>query len=178
MFSKTEKIIRIIWSDKQNSKEQFYAILDGARDKLIYSSIMNSDSKYLCLYSGELAPDLAEAAPYLVKLEMNDTFTLWLIENGWGKSWGIFFKSDAQFHELRKHFRQFLMVRDDKNNLLYFRYYDPRVLRAYLPTCNEEELMMIYGIVACYYAEGENPNLIDQFYFKHTALDIASRKII
>jgi len=179
MISGTDKIIDILWSYKhQESKEQVFAILDGARDESIYPAVVNSDNEYECLYGEEVCQDLAEVAPYFVKLDKNNAFTKWLIGNGWGKSWGIFIKSDATFHELKKHFRQFLMVRDEKNKHLYFRYYDPRVLRVYLPACNKDDLKTFYGPVSCYYTEGNEVNLIHEYICLKNFKLVMDKKVI
>ena len=37
--------------------------------------------------------------------------------------------------------------------MVYFRYYDPRVLQVYLPTCRRDEIKIIYGPVLRYIAE-------------------------
>jgi hypothetical protein len=50
------------------------------------------------------------------------------------------------------------MVYDAKGTPFYFRYYDPRVLRVYLPTCNASELQILFGPVARYYVEGKAGN--------------------
>ncbi len=55
------------------------------------------------------------------------------------------------------------MVYDEEGKPLYFRYYDPRVLRAYLPTCNESELQTVFGPVNHYYAEGKEQNQLIEF---------------
>jgi len=135
-----------------------YAILDTARDKLIYPKIMNADVQNICLYHGAKAVELATVAPYLVHLKKNDSFTEWLLTQGWGNSWGIFLKAPAPFNlnDLQRHFRKFLMVYDEDSKPLYFRFYDPRVFRVYLPTCNKNELEIIYGPIHCYHVEGED----------------------
>jgi hypothetical protein len=60
--------------------------------------------------------------------------------------------------ELRRHFRGFLRVRDESGRRLIFRYYDPRVLRPYLPTCWPKELETVFGPLGCYLMEGEDAN--------------------
>jgi hypothetical protein len=55
---------------------------------------------------------------------------------------------------LRRHLRQFLTVRDPRGQQLLFRYYDPRVLRVYLPTCVEDELQSMFGPIECFWIEG------------------------
>jgi hypothetical protein len=132
-----------------------YAILDAARDDKIYPALTQADTESLCLYLGEKAEELATVAPYLLCLTQEDPFTQWLMNNGWGKSWGIFVRSSASLKELHRHFRKYLMVYDEKGTPLYFRYYDPRVLRVYLPTCNESELKTFLGPVERYCVEGK-----------------------
>ena len=101
---------------------------------------------------------MAEMAPYLAVLVPNSPFTDWLFGNGWGEHWGIFGSAKGDLPALRKHFRKFLMVYDEAGKSLYFRYYDPRVLRAYLPTCNPEELKTVFGPVESYLAEDDEPS--------------------
>jgi hypothetical protein len=140
-----------------------YAIVDGAREDRIYPALVKSEGEYCCLYRGELDPDLAAAAPYLVKVQQDAPFTNWLITHGWGESWGVFLKSGVGLNELRRHFRRFLMVYDHTGKPLYFRYYDPRVLRTYLPTCNPSDLATLFGPVNRYYVEGEDRNSLIEY---------------
>ncbi len=46
---------------------------------------------------------------------------------------------------------------------LYFRYYDPRVMRVYLPTCNAQELAAMFGPIQFYVLEGEKPEEMLRF---------------
>jgi hypothetical protein len=141
-----------------------FVILDGASVPDLLGKLHGPDSpEFECLYSGELKPDLAEVAPYLVRLEPGSEFTLWVLEQGWGNHWGIFALSAADLRELRRHFRRFLTVYDPSGKPLLFRYYDPRVLRTYLPTCNPEELSTLFGPVSCYLLEGEKPEEMLRF---------------
>ena len=55
------------------------------------------------------------------------------------------------------------MVYDEKGTPLYFRFYDPRVLRIYLPTCNESELQTVFGPVNHFYVEGKEEKLLIEF---------------
>ena len=135
-----------------------YAVLDGAQIPDLLPRLHEQRPEYECLYRGELAPDIAEVAPYLVQLEPDSDFTLWLLEHGWGHNWGIYATSTADLRAMRRHFRTFLIVHDEEGKPLYFRFYDPRVLRVYLPTCNANELTMIFGFINSYILENENPN--------------------
>jgi hypothetical protein len=132
-----------------------YAVLDGASVPGLLSRLRQYQPEYICLYRGELAPDMAQVAPYLVHLEIDTDFTGWVTDEGWGKHWGIFALSRSDFSALRQQFRNFLTVYDPDARPLLFRYYDPRVLRKYLPTCNSQELATVFGQVDSYLLEGE-----------------------
>jgi len=138
-----------------------YAILDAARDKVVYPKIVGSGIKGMCLYHGAKSIELATVAPYLVQLETDAAFTDWLLGQGWGKSWGIFLKTSETLEKLQRHFRRFLMVYNEDGKLLYFRFYDPRVFRVYLPTCNETELKTVFGPVTYFLTEGQENSLIE-----------------
>jgi hypothetical protein len=137
-----------------------YAVLDGASvpDLELPRLLWKLKPEHVCLYRGELEPDMAEVAPYLVKLEYDHPFTKLVLEKGWGNHWGIFAITDAEvgLREMRTHFRKFLMVINPEGKTIYFRYYDPRVLRVYLPTCNAEEMEMVFGPISCYIVEDED----------------------
>lgn len=158
-----EAILDTLWSAPQGNGTQLYAVLDGARNAAIHPAVLRSQCQFECLFAGELDPTLAQAAPYLVKLTRDHPFTDTLIRKGWGDSWGIFLRSAATFRDLRRHLRTFLMVYNPELRPMYFRYYDPRVLRAYLPTCNQEELATIFGPVQHYLLEDADPDTLLRF---------------
>ena len=140
-----------------------YAILDGASVPRLRDSLDEHGPEYVCLYRGELEADLADAAPYLVRLEPESPFTAWVFAEGWGRHWGVFAYAEADLITMRKHFRRFLMVALPDDRRVYFRYYDPRVLAVYLPTCNAEEAATIFGPVAQYAMEGATPGTLLRF---------------
>lgn len=163
----TDKVINYLWhSPEKHDDFSIFAIVDTARDDRIYKAIANFHGEIICLFRGSLARELASVAPYLIKLHKDDPFTYWLISHGWGDSWGIFVKTDGKLKELRSHFRKFLMVYDEKGKPLYFRYYDPRVLRVYLTTCNEKEIKTLFGPVNYYLMENHDEKKLMEFSFK------------
>ena len=141
-----------------------FAVLDGASIRDLLPQLAEYKPEHACLYRGEIAPDLAECAPYLVRLELNAPFTTWLLAEGWGNHWGIFATSNASFNTVRIHFRKFLIVRGPQGKRLYFRYYDPRVLRIYLPTCGSAETEVLFGQVNHYICEGERSDVVLSFH--------------
>jgi hypothetical protein len=147
-----------------------YAVLDGASIENLLQIFYKYEPEQLCLYQGDLEPDIAEVAPYLVRLERDTPFTDWLFETGWGNHFGIFAVAFSDLKQTRQHFRKFLTVYDSKGNPLLFRYYDPRVLRIYLPTCNEEELKQFFGTLEYLFLESEDAKSALKFRFEEGAL--------
>lgn len=147
-----EQISHHLFADK---RANVYAVLDGAMIPGLLPKLYEYQPEYECLYRGELAPDIAEVAPYLVQIEPGSHFTNWILEHGWGKNWGIFATSAADLRQMRRHFRTFLIVHDEKGAPLYFRYYDPRVLRVFLHSCDAKELATVFGPVVYYLLEDE-----------------------
>ena len=86
-----------------------------------------------------------------------------LVHQAWSKSWGVFLTSDKPLKDLRTHFRHFLTVKLPDGKQVYFRYYDPRVLRLFLPTCLPEETTQFFGPVKHFLMEAEAPNLALHF---------------
>ena len=155
-----EKIARALWSGATEAEERLYAILDGARNEGIYAAVATAGCAYECLYPGELAPDMAEVAPYLVSLSADDSFTRWIIEKGWGNSWGVFVRTPAELRLLRQHMRSLATVYSPDLKPMYFRFYDPRVLRAHLPACKADELARFFGPVSSFLLEDDNPGAL------------------
>jgi Domain of unknown function (DUF4123) len=159
-----DQLVEVLGGLLFEAEDEFaFAVLDGASAPGLLRSLAEHEPEYVCLYRGELAPDVAEVAPYLVRLEPETEFTWWLISEGWGKHWGIFVSSPADLRTLRHHFRTFLTVYDSDGKPMLFRYYDPRVLRTYLPTCNGGELATLFGPIQKYLVESEDAKAIIRF---------------
>ena len=147
-----------------------FAILDGASAPGLVKKLYEHEPEYCCLYRGELAPDLATVAPYLVRLEPGTPFAELVMAEGWGAHWGIFIVSSANLRTLRNHFRGFHTVQLPDRRTVLFRYYDPRVLRSFLPACNAAELGAFFGPVQSFCVEGETPETGIKFTITGTAL--------
>ena len=148
-----------------------FALLDGARDRRIFEMLQRSRLDYRSLFLGELAPELALASPYLVHLGSLSRESRYILEHGWGNHWGVFVRADVLLQDLRRHFRTFLQVEDENGRRLFFRFYDPRVLRAYLPTCTRQELEVVFGPVERYCLENDTAEALVEFTFDGSALD-------
>ncbi len=142
------------------ARAPLYALVDGARSPRVFPLVRDSQLPNACLYDGRLIPRLAAAAPYLVRLELEAPFVADLIAHGWTNAWGLFLESRAPLDELRAHLRTLLRVRDPSGQVLLFRFYDPRVLRLYAPTCNRDEAQQLFGPISQFLLEGAGGDLL------------------
>jgi hypothetical protein len=106
---------------------------------------------------------LAHVAPYLLQLSPADADTQRFLTRAWGRNWGIFFTSGTSPKLLLKHLRSLLRVRMPNGDVTMFRFYDPRVLRAYLPSCTEDEKERLFGPLNAFWMENESAD--DLLYF-------------
>ncbi|WP_418320992.1 DUF4123 domain-containing protein [Piscinibacter sakaiensis] len=146
------QIERTMWPDGDLTPGSLWAILDCARDTQVYPELQTSRLGYECLYSGELPTALKHVAPHIVELGPRYRFTRRLFDLCWGRNWCIFARLNDGTR-LRGHLRKLLTVKTEDGRKLLFRFYDPRVLRTYLPTCNAEELRAVFGPISIFYAE-------------------------
>lgn len=148
------------------SANKLYMILDAAKDSNIYSvlSSFGKDS-YASLFPKKISQELAASAPYLLQLDRRTKTTKTLLEETWGKGLSIFLESSDNLVTLRHHLQGLLLVKDENGRLLHFRYYDPQVLRVFLPTCNELELKKIFGsnIIRYWVESGNNERPLEEF---------------
>lgn len=140
-----------------------FAVLDAASSPDLLDWLYRCHPEFECLYEGEVEPDVAEVAPYLVAVPPQGEFTEWLLARGWGNHWGIFVITAGGFRDVRQHLRRFVKVHSEEGKPMLFRFYDPRVLRVYLATCNGGELAEFFGQMQALVAEGEDKTTAMRF---------------
>lgn len=149
-----------------------FAVLDAAREGRVQDLLQSSRLRYQPLFDGETADQVAPHMPALVELGQGgasgvgteaQVFLEALLRSGWGRGWGIFCTSASSLEEIVGHFRSFILVRTQEQRPLYFRFYDARVLRAFLPTCEPQELSAIFGPIASYLVESDRPDTMLAF---------------
>ncbi len=143
--------------------QPLFAILDAARDVRILALLVLHKAECQSLYEGPEGAQLAQVAPYLVRLAADSPLLEALVKEGWGKSWGVYLTCASDFHEIRRHLRHFLQARLPDGEQVYFRFYDPRVMRIFLPTCIAEEASQFFGPIKRYVLEGEEPDQLLEF---------------
>jgi pSer/pThr/pTyr-binding forkhead associated (FHA) protein len=156
--SKADAVLRVLLK----TQGTLFCLLDAASDEMIPAllQVARDQVQIESLYEGNSAKELARWAPYLLRLPPEAPLLRVLIDRGWGKGWASFFTATAAFEDVRKHFRRFLLVQLENGKEVFFRFYDPRVLREFLPTTNSAELATFFGPVKEWIVEGENADEI------------------
>ena len=71
---------------------------------------------------------------------------------------------------LLNHLCKFIRVRNEEGKVLYFRFYDPRVLAKFLPTCTTKELTNFFGKIENFIIETENKEIASCFSLSNSNL--------
>ena len=140
-----------------------YLILDAARVGPDITTAWEMDPGHCSLFREKGEAFLRDVAPYLFKIDVPGKFWTWYGQAGWGKSFGVILSTGSNRENLYKHLRRLLTVRTEDKRELYFRFYDPRVLRIFLPTCEKDQLVEFFGPIDYFIVEDEDKDYAIEF---------------
>ena len=140
-----------------------FVVLDGAIGPAVRDLLNQAGVFYQSLYEGEKATELAPFGPYLAEIQKGSKLMPFLIKVGWGKSWGCFLSTQMGFLDTRKHLRHFLMVDIEGGQRVIFRFYDPRVMKVFIPTCNTEQRKEFFGKIQHIFVESETGAAVTRY---------------
>jgi hypothetical protein len=148
---------------------RLYALVDGAQAfELAFTARLMGHELYT-IFSGELAETAAHVGPCLVAVGERSAFLQKWIEQI-GSHAGVLFESSAPFDTVCAHLRSVFVAVDEEGQEYFFRFYDPRVLRSFLPTCREDELREFFGPVDRWIAESEDGSACTVFTLRDSRL--------
>lgn len=158
----TAQLHRALQGQLEAAEGHLYAVLDAARSPRVLELLKESADDHQSLFDGLAGDQLWRVAPYLVKLAPTSSPLLSrLVAEGWGRSFGIYVASAAPFRDVRRHFRRHLRVDDPDNKPMYFRFYDPRVLRRFLPMASPRQVQELFAdVVRRFMVEGKAPAVL------------------
>jgi hypothetical protein len=134
---------------REAERGALYAVLDACDEPRVLTKVRElGPTNAASLYRGRAEDDLAAIAPYLARV--SPAMLDWIGQTFWTDPWGIFAVYDGDLESLRTHLRKFLLVTAPNGDSWYFRFYDPRVLSKFLPTCDDAQLDEIFGSVGAY----------------------------
>jgi hypothetical protein len=138
-----------------------YAVLDGAGVRQLPDLLEDEEAEHAPLTAiGSTDPVEITRASYLTKLDRFSRVTDWLATEGWGRNWGIFAMcpQGTDFDKMLQHFRELTQVGLPDGRIVHFRFFDPRVWRPFLPTCDAPQLKDLFSVPVFYACEGEDSN--------------------
>lgn len=111
--------------------------------------------EFECLFTGDLAEELEDVAPYLGRLASLGPEAQAVVEDLLERQLGILVTlpppagndEPPSFSQVHRHFRKFNVVYGPEGKPLFFRYYDPRVIVDVLKVLDEQQLKAFFGPV-------------------------------
>lgn len=138
-----------------------FAVLDRARDDRIGEILRCSVEPAQSLYDGRDGEALEDVAPFLVALPKESWLLERLVLEGWGQRWGIYLTSVRPFKEVRRDLRRnLIVVTKERAEQLYFRFYDPAVMRASFATKKNAGRIAQWGDIQSFLLEGDAGRII------------------
>jgi hypothetical protein len=163
IIAEQKTVASFLWDHVENEQCYLYAIVDSARNEEVFRHFLTGNVIYRSLYEGTMDEQSWRVSGFLVDCNKDSTLFQWITTNAWGESGCIFFTSHASFNTIFKHFQKFNRVYLENDEVVFFRYYDPRVLRIYLPTCTRNEIETFFGEIKNFFIESENQGEIRVF---------------
>ncbi|WP_337040318.1 DUF4123 domain-containing protein [Emticicia sp. 17c] len=131
-----------------------YTLLDPIRIGSDFGQAYELAIEGAALQTSVNQDDFKTITPHLFPCEADSRLYNWLLNEGKGDSWGIFINTSLTLKELAAHLQKLLIVTmQDDGRMVYFRFYDPRVLRTFLPTCHVTQLKELFGPVEVFFCE-------------------------
>ncbi len=151
---------------------KLYGVLDCARAPHLYEQAARLEPEAAdCLFAGKLDPRVRRVSPFVVELAPSDPLSkLWRSE-GWGEAWGILLSSSAGLPAVRRRLRHFTQARlPDGSGPMLFRFWDPRVLRTYMPLIEPSAIQAWFQDIDRYILETEDGSGSIRFSLRNGAL--------
>jgi hypothetical protein len=142
----------------------WYAVIDAAQDTQLHP-LATGCRDVQCLVAGDVAPVLARTLPYLVALHPDEPLLERWRTAGAGRGWGIMLESALSRDQLRLRLKTFLNARLPDGAVVWFRFYDPLVLRALFRVSTPAELAPWFRDIRQFVVEGDTPGLWTRFGF-------------
>ena len=144
----------------KDASERLYTIVDACQaPELIELARSKFGQPTRMLFKGKAAvhEDVESFAPFFIPIDLETDFLEhWATYRD--KNAGILFTSAAEPRTIFRHLRNIFIVQDETGQEHFFRFYDPRVLRTYLPTCTDEEKDIFFGPIIKFLLNGNDPN--------------------
>jgi hypothetical protein len=129
-----------------------FALVDGVRNRAAIEAVRASDpERARSVLVGRRNSDLDACAPHLLWLPMVRSLAKEIVLDAASESECVFLEAQAPFAEVARHLRRQLVVESEDGSSKLFRFFDPAILRTYLPTLSERESSRFFGPITSFY---------------------------
>ncbi len=169
---------------RRGAGQRLYAVVDAARDQALFRAARDDCGLPVrWLFEPDAAPHMESVAPYVAPLEFRSKYPfpgstfLDVWAQHLGNSAGILLLSEADPDTVHAHLFEIFRAADEQDRTYFFRFYDPRVLRIYLPTCTQAEAAQFFGPIGKILVEGERSTRMLACSAHHTGVIIDDRPL-
>lgn len=148
-------------------ESSWYAVIDTAQDPALYP-LVKGCRDVQCLVAGQVAPVLAATLPYLVRIRADEPLMHRWRSVGIGGGWGIMVQTALSRDALRVRLKTFLNARLPDGSVVWFRFYDPLVLRTFLHRSDPADLTPWFRDISRFVVEGEESDRLYHLGFDGT----------
>ena len=156
-----------------------YAVVDAAKDYRLAIASRDLLGEPLRPLFIKAPRHMERVGPYMARIQCGnrypDYMKIWA--DRIGDNAGILLLSSSWPQAVRSHLRSIFKVYDEQGTMFYFRFYDPRVIRTYLPTCTAKECRQFFGPVRSYLVEGEAPGTMLRYRAGQSAVQMDEETI-
>jgi len=153
---------------------ELFAVIDAARDEALYNLIHDEPTPD-CLFRTEVRSPVGRNSPYLLEVDPASPLMKAWSARGRGQNWGLFVRSPLPRERLLQRLRTFNMAQLPDGRTVLFRWWDPRVFRVYLPTCEGQELSPWFNGVEEYLCENEEGDGVQSYRWNAAAWALQTR---
>lgn len=135
--------------DQTAAEGMLFAVADGCvvPDLDVLARELGPE-RVACLYLGQAAENYADKAPYLLRVDAD--LLAMLRARFADEAWGCLFTSSESWDRIRRHLRSLLSVSSPEGERWLFRFWDPRLLPAFLRASEPDELNAFFGPIATF----------------------------
>lgn len=145
--------------------EILYTVVDAAKDYRLASAAREILGEPLRPLLTKAPLFMERVGPYMTPIRCAERGARYLEfwTNYVGENAGLFFFTKSWPQAVRAHLISIFEVLDEERRMFFFRFYDPRVIRDYLPTCTGKECKEFFGPIRCILADGEKAGTMYQY---------------
>jgi pSer/pThr/pTyr-binding forkhead associated (FHA) protein len=137
--------------------ESVFCVLDPWRDARIPAFLDASGERFVPLDDG------MRVTSYVVELPPHARLLDVLVKDGWSRGWGFYCNSTGGLDEVCVHLKNFITLYTPHGTPLTFRFWDPRVLRALVPSFLPQEAVDFFGPLTRIVVEGEKTEMAMEY---------------